>query len=93
MFTINKKTFDMAKKRVFELTLEEDLTSDGSLLLCFWEKDQDSEWLFSYEYNGHQLVWHDNVYASKHVVAQLSKTINNEYELRDLIRKLSTLKT
>lgn len=91
MFTISKKTFEMAKKRGFELTLEEGLTSDGSLLLCFWEEDQDSEWLFSYQHTGHQLVWHGNVYAPKRVVAQLPKVIDDEYELREMICELAAL--
>ncbi|EIZ1086015.1 hypothetical protein MPI44_004563 [Klebsiella oxytoca] len=91
MFTISKKTFDMANKRGFELTLEEGLTSDGSLLLCFWEEGQDSEWLFSYQHTGHQLVWHGNVYASKRIVTLLPKVIDDEYELRDMISLLGKL--
>ncbi|WP_243211078.1 hypothetical protein JQ760_028435 (plasmid) [Klebsiella pneumoniae] len=91
MFTISKKTFDMAKKRGFELTLEEGLTSDGSLLLCFWEEGQDSEWLFSYQHTGHQLVWHGNVYAPKRIVTLLPKVIDDEYELRDMISVLGKL--
>ncbi|HFG3804555.1 TPA: hypothetical protein ACGGPN_000180 [Escherichia coli] len=91
MFTIGKKTFDMAKKRGFELTLEEGLASDGSLLLCFWEEEQDSEWLFSYQHTGHQLVWHGNVYAPERIVDHLPKVIDDEYELRDMISVLGKL--
>lgn len=88
MLVIGKKTFDMAKSRGLELTLEEGLTLDGSLLLCVWEADQDSEWLFSYQHTGHQLVWHGNVYAPQHIVAQIPKVIDDESELRDMLRLL-----
>lgn len=43
MFIISKNTFDTAEKGSFELTLEEGLTPNGSLLVCFWEKDQEDE--------------------------------------------------
>ncbi|EGT5729728.1 hypothetical protein AGJ33_20040 [Cronobacter dublinensis subsp. dublinensis] len=88
MFTISKKTFDMAVKRGFELTIEEGATVDGSLLLCFWEQGEESEWLFSYQHTGNQLVWRGNVYAPKHIVSQLPKVLDSETELRDLIRML-----
>ncbi|EOC0011694.1 hypothetical protein ACI0X9_003381 [Cronobacter turicensis] len=91
MFIISKKTFDMARKRGFELTLEEGVTLDGSLLLCFWEENNDCEWLFSYQHTGTQLVWHGNVYAPKHIVAELPKVLDTETELRDLIRMLGCM--
>ncbi|ELK0756226.1 MULTISPECIES: hypothetical protein [Enterobacteriaceae] len=47
MFTVGKTTFDMAHRRGLALTVESDCTDDGSALLCFWERDEESEWIFS----------------------------------------------
>lgn len=91
MLNISKQTKKLALRHGFELTLEEGLTADGSLLLCFWGINTNADWLFSYQHTGHQLVWNRKGSAPGHVVSELPKVLDSEAELRDMFRVLGQM--
>ncbi|ENM1161461.1 hypothetical protein AB6R55_003467 [Enterobacter kobei] len=90
MFTVGKTTFDMAHRRGLALTVESDCTDDGSALLCFWERDEESEWIFSYRFDDRGLIWNGNVYAKSFLVKTMPKIISDEAELRNVVRMLGS---
>ncbi|WP_435322367.1 hypothetical protein [Klebsiella sp. HN106] len=90
MFTVGKTTFDMAHRRGLELTVENGCTDDGSTLLCFWERGEESEWIFSYRFDDSGLVWHGNVYAKSILVKSMPEIIHDETELRTVVRLLGS---
>ncbi len=91
MFTISKTTHKMAKSRGIDLTISEGIGRDEEDLLCFWELEEESEWLFSYLVSGHQLEWHGNIYASDSIVAALPPVIADDAALRAVIRQLAVM--
>lgn len=83
---ISKTTLNYAKRRGIELTIEEGLTSDGSILLCFWEEGENSEWMFSYIMNcDGSFTFRGNIYLSQAVKEELPAFIKNESHLRQII--------
>jgi len=89
MFTISKTAHKMAKRRGIELTISEGIGRNDETLLCFWEAEEESEWIFSYMFSGDQLEWHGNIYASDSFVAALPPVIADDSALRAVICKLS----
>lgn len=80
---ISKTTFNMAKNRGIELTVEDlgDYTA-----LCIWEADNDCEWMCSYRIEHDKLTWHGNVYLHQDVKEELPATIFDEKQLREVIK-------
>lgn len=80
---ISKTTFNFAKKRGLDLTVED--FGEG-LQLCIWEADNDCEWLCSYRIGYNLLTWHGNVYLPAEIKEELPATINNEKHLREVLK-------
>jgi len=88
---ISKTTFNMAKNRNLELTVEclgQD--NDRHKAVCIWEADNDCEWLCSYRLNDEYLSWGGNVCLPVQIKEELPATIKNERELRAVISFIAT---
>lgn len=79
---ISKTTFNYAKKRGLDLTIND---FDDYTALCFWEADNDCEWMFSYRIEYGMLVWQGNIYLPQHIKEELPATITSEKQLRQMI--------
>lgn len=84
---ISKTTFNMAKKRGIELTVDDlgDYTA-----LCIWEADNDCEWMCSYRIEHDKLTWNGNVYLRQDVKEELPATIFDERQLRNVIKFIAS---
>ena len=80
---ISKTTFNLAKKRGLELTVED---FGDRMVLCIWEADNDCEWMCSYRINHDSLTWDGNVYLRQDVKEELPATIFDERQLRNVIK-------
>jgi hypothetical protein len=85
MFNISKTTFNMAMRRGVELAVARHILEDGGTLVCFYEADNDCEWMFSYRAGEAELTWHGNIYLPESIKEELPATIFNEKQLRDVI--------
>lgn len=84
---ISKTTFNMALNRGLQLTVED---GNDCMLVCFWEKENDSEWLFSYRLNSENLTYNANIYLPETIREELPATIFDEKQLRDVIKFVSS---
>lgn len=84
---ITKSLVNYANRRNLDLTVE---TIDGIEMVCFWEKEEESEWLFSYSSNDNgSLSWHGNVYLKSEIKEELPGTIFDEKQLKAVINFIS----
>ena len=79
---ISITTFNFAKKRGLELTVED---FGDTMQLCIWEAGNDCEWLCSYRINANNLTWHGNVYLDREVKEELPAYIKDEKHLRQVL--------
>lgn len=79
---ISKTTFNLAANRGLELTVED---MGDVKALCFWDAENDCEWMFSYVY-GDVLTWKGNVYLPREIAEELPATIFTEKQLREVIK-------
>ena len=80
---ISKTTFNMAKARGLDLTVED---FDDYTLLCIWEADNDCEWMCSYRIEHDKLTWHGNIYLDQEIKEELPATIFDEKQLREVLK-------
>lgn len=80
---ISKTTFNMAKTRGLELTVEK---LEDNYVLCFWQAGNDCEWMFSYNIHSDKLVWRGNIYLPQEIKEELPATIFDEKQLRNVIK-------
>ena len=80
--TINKSILNYADKR--GITLEVDKESESVL---FWEKDQDCEWMFSYNICSMDwsLSFRGNIYLPDSIKEELPGWINTPAKLKEVI--------
>lgn len=84
---ITKSLVNFANRRNLDITVE---NFDDKDLVCFWEKDEDSEWLFSYRISEDgSLSWGGNVYLKQEIKEELPGTIFSEKQLKDVINFVS----
>lgn len=84
---ISKTTFNMAKRRGLEMTIEElDSDKESYTAVCFWEAENDCEWLCSYRLNSQNLTWNGNVYLPEQIKEELPATIESEAVLRSVVQ-------
>ena len=79
---ISKTTFNFAKKRGLDLTVED---LGDRMALCIWEADNDCEWMCSYRIENDKLTWDGNVYLRQEVKEELPATIFDERQLREVL--------
>lgn len=85
---ITKSLVNYANRRNLDLTTHSD-SEDGDLL-CFWELEEESEWLFSYRVNDNgSLSWNGNIYLDKEIKEELPATIFDEKQLKAVINFIS----
>ncbi|WP_447882289.1 hypothetical protein [Serratia fonticola] len=82
---ISRTTFNMARKRGLELTVETGVQDDATLL-CFHEQSNECEWMFSYRLGFDGLTWNGNVYLPQDVKEELPAFIADEQALRKVIK-------
>lgn len=88
---ISKTTFNMAKRRGLEMTVEKLEGESGCYTaICFWESNNDCEWLCSYRLNAQNLTWNGNVYLPNQIKEELPATIESETVLRSVIQFIAT---
>ncbi|QVW27781.1 hypothetical protein [Hafnia phage Pocis76] len=80
---ISKTTFNMAKSRGLELTVED---LGERMALCFWQADNECEWMFSYTIHDDKLTWGGNIYLPQEIKEELPATIFDERQLRNVIK-------
>lgn len=80
---ISKTTFNLAAKRGLELTVED---MGDVKALCFWDAENDCEWMFSYVISAEVLTFKGNVYLPRHIAEELPATIFTEKQLREVIK-------
>lgn len=80
---ISKTTFNMAKNRGIELTVED---LGYYTALCIWEADNDCEWICSYRIEHDKLTLRCNVYLHQDVKEELPATIFDEKQLREVVK-------
>lgn len=79
---ISKTTFNFAKKRGLDITVED---LGDCIALCIWEADKDCEWMCSYRIESDKLAWNANVYLPQEVKEELPATIKDEKHLREVL--------
>lgn len=85
---ISKSIINYANRRNLDLSIHTDSVYGD--LLCFWELDQESEWLFSYRMNEDgSLSWNGNIYLDKEIKEELPGTIFDEKQLKTVINFVS----
>lgn len=87
---ISKTTLNFAMRRGIQITFEE--IEDDQPIICFWEADNDCEWMFSYRENAHDLSWNGNIYLSDEVKEELPATISSDKHLRQVIEFLASVR-
>lgn len=83
LMKISKSIVNFAERRnIFLNTFKEGTKST----LCFYESDNDNEWMFSYTCNEDgTLTWNGNIYLSQSIKEELPATIFNEKQLKAVI--------
>lgn len=83
---ITKALSNYAARRGLCLTVENLGKED---FLCFWELENDNEWIFSYsickDQNGCLLTWRGNIYLPEEIKEELPGTIMTEKQLKEVI--------
>ncbi|QBQ80422.1 hypothetical protein HOV53_gp146 [Escherichia phage vB_EcoM_Schickermooser] len=83
---ITKSLTNYAARRGLCLTVENLGKED---FLCFWELENDCEWMFSYsiceDQNGCLLTWRGNIYLPEEIKEELPGTIMTERQLKEMI--------
>lgn len=79
---ISKTTMNFAARRGLELTIE---NTDDAVLVCVWEAEEDSEWIYSYRLNADSLTFNGNIYAPRELKEELPGTIFTEKQFREVL--------
>lgn len=85
---ISQTTLNFAKRRGIDLTVED---VDGWPILCFWDDQNDNEWMFSYRMSDDALHWGGNVWLADDVKEELPATITSDKHLRQVIEFLGSI--
>ena len=84
---ISRTTFNMAKKRGLELTVDD---FGNYVALCILETGNDCEWMCSYRIEHDKLTWNGNIYLRDEVKEELPATIFDERQLRNVIKFIAS---
>lgn len=87
---ITKSILNYARRRNLDIVVYDDILEDDVLMVCFYELDNDCEWMFSYRVNENgSLSFNGNIYLQESIKEELPAYISDAKKLKEMINFVS----